>query len=442
MVMRERKQTCFVVMPFGEKKDADGEDIDFDDIYRFFFRRAIESLGLECIRCDEIAEAGSIHEKMFESLYKADVVVVDITSLNANVFYELGIRHTLAKCVTVLIRRKGTILPFNIQGLQVVEYDQKKFASIERAKERILDIIKNGLNVKKNDSPVHAILSLNIGTEPKPISETKKFNFPLINSKKSICLVTGELQNVKGIEVWVNPENTEMKMSRPLDNTISGIIRHLGYTRVDKKEVDTIATELRKKMVDEGKTSVEAGDVIITIPGNLEKTHHVKMIFHVAAFIGQFAKGYSPIPDIHVCVEKALAALDEYNDHHSGSISTLLFPLMGTGVSNRDFEERIKALLDAAIDYLERCPASKIETVYFLNYSDREFETCDHLLVVNPKVVNAPEPVPESDIAVKATQGEASKPARGQGHHSDSQPTDIKELQETKKKPSKEAVNE
>ncbi len=124
MANDERKRTCFVVMPFGEKKDADGVDIDFDDIYRFFFRKAIESLGLDCIRCDEIAEAGSIHEKMFEQLYKADVVVVDITSLNANVFYELGVRHTLQKSVTVLIRRKGTSIPFNIQGLQVVEYDQ------------------------------------------------------------------------------------------------------------------------------------------------------------------------------------------------------------------------------------------------------------------------------------------------------------------------------
>ena len=32
----ERKRTCFVVMPFGEKKDFDGNAIDFDDIYRFF----------------------------------------------------------------------------------------------------------------------------------------------------------------------------------------------------------------------------------------------------------------------------------------------------------------------------------------------------------------------------------------------------------------------
>jgi hypothetical protein len=68
MAISERKRTCFVIMPFGEKKDLDGKDIDFDDIYRFFFKKAIEDLGIECIRCDEIEEAGSIHEKMFEHI--------------------------------------------------------------------------------------------------------------------------------------------------------------------------------------------------------------------------------------------------------------------------------------------------------------------------------------------------------------------------------------
>ncbi|MDQ3814608.1 MAG: hypothetical protein M3347_11745, partial [Armatimonadota bacterium] len=138
-------------MPFGEKKDLDGQDIDFDDIYRFFFKKAVEDLGVECIRCDEIEEAGSIHEKMFEHIYNADIVVVDITTSNANVFYELGIRHTLAKGVTLLIRRKGTTIPFNIQGLNVVEYDQSKFASIEQAKARIHQIIQNGLIQRHND---------------------------------------------------------------------------------------------------------------------------------------------------------------------------------------------------------------------------------------------------------------------------------------------------
>src|SRR5262245_25034410 len=99
---QKRQCECFVVMPFGEKRDADGQDIDFDDIYRFFVKKTVEEiekerkdLEIECIRCDEIEEAGSIHEKMFDHIYRAEVVVVDITTSNANVYYELGLRHVL-----------------------------------------------------------------------------------------------------------------------------------------------------------------------------------------------------------------------------------------------------------------------------------------------------------------------------------------------------------
>ena len=142
MAESSRKRTCFVVMPFGEKKDLDGQDIDFNDIYEYFFKKTvevlnkIEKLEIECTRCDEIDESGSIHEKMFEHIYLSDIVVVDITTSNANVYYELGIRHALAKNVTVLIRRKATTpYPFNIQGLQVVEYDPSQFRSIEMAQD-------------------------------------------------------------------------------------------------------------------------------------------------------------------------------------------------------------------------------------------------------------------------------------------------------------------
>ena len=88
-------------------------------------------LDLKCIRCDEIAEAGWIHSKMFEYIFSADVAVVDITSLNPNVFYELGVRHALKKSVTILIRKSGTPTPFNIQGFQMLEYKPDDLQNLE-----------------------------------------------------------------------------------------------------------------------------------------------------------------------------------------------------------------------------------------------------------------------------------------------------------------------
>jgi len=61
---------CFVIMPFGEKKDPDGNPIDFDKIYREFIKEAVAELGVDCVRCDEIAETGWIHSKMFKHILK------------------------------------------------------------------------------------------------------------------------------------------------------------------------------------------------------------------------------------------------------------------------------------------------------------------------------------------------------------------------------------
>ena len=119
----ESPKKCFVIMPFGKKENTDGEVIDFAEVYQSLIKPTVEALGITCVRCDEIAETGWIHSKMFGHIYESELAVVDITSFNPNVFYELGVRHALVKTVTVILRKKGTLLPYNIQAFQVIEYD-------------------------------------------------------------------------------------------------------------------------------------------------------------------------------------------------------------------------------------------------------------------------------------------------------------------------------
>ena len=415
MTTLDRKRTCFVVMPFGEKKDLDGQDIDFDDIYRFLFKKAIEDLGIECVRCDEIEEAGSIHDKMFEHIYQADVVVVDITTSNANVYYELGVRHVMAKGVTVLIRRKGTTIPFNIQGLQVVEYDQAKFGSVERAKARIHQIIKNGLDQRIIDSPVHKILELNIEPEGKPLKETKFYEFQLTNTEDvAVGLITGDIQYVtRNVDVWVNSENTNMQMARPFENSISGIIRYHGMEKEDGQVEDTIAQALAAKM--KGRVSVNPAEVLVTTSGAMRRSHQVQLIFHAAAVVGQVGRGYSPIDDVASCVVNALNAVkDNPKDCAGYVLKSILFPLIGTRSSRGTVREnRVRALLDAAIDYLVRNPDSSFKKVYFLTYTDKDLEVCQSLLRADsrlkPLSLNSPtvgEPVAETQV----TRSPASVP--------------------------------
>ncbi len=87
---------CFILMPFGKKKDENGDEIDFDKIYNDFIKEAVLDANLEPIRADEEQIGGIIHKAMYERLMLCEYAVADLSILNANVFYELGIRHAIS----------------------------------------------------------------------------------------------------------------------------------------------------------------------------------------------------------------------------------------------------------------------------------------------------------------------------------------------------------
>jgi len=389
VMVSEIQKKCFVIMPFGQKENVDGEIINFDDIYTSLIKPAIEALNIKCTRCDEISEAGWIHARMFENIYESELAVVDITSLNPNVFYELGIRHTLVKAVTVIIRKRGTRMPYNIQGLQILEYDYdpENLDSLEKSKERISEIIRNSMRGQKNDSPVYEVLDIAVVSPIKILKKTKTFAYQLQSApQKKICLITGDIQNVKGIDIWVNSENTNMQMARFHDRSISAIIRYLGAKKNKAKQVieDTIAKELRGVMGQN--THVSPGSVLITGSGELERTHQVKKIFHVASVIGQVGKGYTPVDDLDACVRNALMEADD-PDLERFELRTILLPLMGTGGGKGKLEEKSKELIDAAINYLEENPQTSLEAVYFLASTQEDLKICQHTLEEHSDVI-------------------------------------------------------
>jgi len=221
---------------------------------------------------------------------------------------------------------------------------------------------------------VHEYLDdLKVERKPKPISKKEMILYPLLNAPgKEIGLITGDIQNIKEVDVWVNSENTNMQMARHYERSISGTIRYMGAIKDQAKRVskDVIAEELQKIV---GKLDVDQGQVIATSSGQLKKTNKVKKIFHAAAVIGQVGRGYSPIPDIAECVRNSLALADQQKD-----VQSILFPLMGTGASKLDAQVVARGLLNAAISYLEENKKSKVKKVYFLAFNEQDKEICEH----------------------------------------------------------------
>jgi tetratricopeptide (TPR) repeat protein len=113
---------CFVLMPFGIKSNADGSTINFDRVYEDLIAPAVRDAELEPIRADQETTGGIIHKAMFERLILCPFAVADLTTANANVYYELGVRHAFRPFSTVQIIAEGSRLPFDVQMLRTIPY--------------------------------------------------------------------------------------------------------------------------------------------------------------------------------------------------------------------------------------------------------------------------------------------------------------------------------
>src|SRR5690242_7654357 len=102
-VTMSQRPLCFVLMPFGKKPTVAGATVDFDAVYHDLIAPAVDAAGLQTIRADEEMSGGIIHKPMFERLILCEYAVADLTTANANVFYELGVRHAVLPWSTALL---------------------------------------------------------------------------------------------------------------------------------------------------------------------------------------------------------------------------------------------------------------------------------------------------------------------------------------------------
>jgi predicted nucleotide-binding protein len=121
---------------------------------------ATQASGYELLRADQINVPGPITGQIVRLLLESDLVVADISSLNPNVMYELGIRHAARRPVIQLIA-KGESIPFDIANVRSIFYDLASPDSADAARETLiqfLSAVDSGAYL--GESPVTAALDL------------------------------------------------------------------------------------------------------------------------------------------------------------------------------------------------------------------------------------------------------------------------------------------
>jgi hypothetical protein len=134
--MKPTSNLVAVMMPFSPR---------FDTVYQQVIRPAVETVGLRPLRADDERTPGKIMDRVYQMIRCSSVVIADLTGLNRNVIYEVGLAHALHRPV-ILLTQTVTKLTFDIQHLRVLPYSAhaRHFPAMRQKLARALREVASG----------------------------------------------------------------------------------------------------------------------------------------------------------------------------------------------------------------------------------------------------------------------------------------------------------
>jgi len=165
---RKRKEdlNCFVVIGFGRKTDfATGRVLDLDLTHTKLIKPAFDRVGINCFRAIDVNRSGSIDKIMYHWIYHADIVVADLSTMNANVMYELGVRHAQQPNTSIIIAENDSFkrLPFDLSHTVIHGYEHLGEEIADDEAKRFVDhlatLVQSVLDKPiENDSPIYTYM--------------------------------------------------------------------------------------------------------------------------------------------------------------------------------------------------------------------------------------------------------------------------------------------
>ena len=141
MNSRKSGKDCFIVCPIGD------EGSDVRNHSDWLFEGIVKPVLAELkefnapTRADKISQPGMIDTQVIELLLDADLVIADLSLLNPNVFYEIGIRHMTQKPI-VHMQLKSDRVPFDVSGYRAIKFALKHPSDLADARRELTDAIK------------------------------------------------------------------------------------------------------------------------------------------------------------------------------------------------------------------------------------------------------------------------------------------------------------
>lgn len=176
-------KSCFVITGYGKKTsyiDGKVRVLDLDETYELLIKPVFDDLGIECYRAIDKNVNGSIDKLMLQEIKDADIALADISTLNANVMWELGVRHALKPRHTIMICETEQMKhsPFDINHFVIHQYTHSEqgipFKEVKRFKDHLTLAVQNML--KQQPPAINSPYFTFLGSELEQVMEETKKN--------------------------------------------------------------------------------------------------------------------------------------------------------------------------------------------------------------------------------------------------------------------------
>ncbi len=146
---KRKRGECFVIAPIGDDRSSTRERTD--QVFEYIIGPAAQDCGYDVKIAHRMSTSGMISTDIVSSIVEAPLVIADLTEGNANVFYELSLRHVIGKPVVQIVQESHPV-PFDVHNVRTIKYALGVKEAVE-AKTELVRVIE-ALDEEPPNNPI------------------------------------------------------------------------------------------------------------------------------------------------------------------------------------------------------------------------------------------------------------------------------------------------